>query len=301
MIVILSAILPVGCIVFIGFIVGKTLKLEQSTLSRLSLYVLFPALIVDNLYRTTLTGENAIAIILGFTLTYLILGFIAFYLSRCLKFSSDIQKSLVTTTALPNSGNMGLPVTLFALGEAGLERAIIYLIAWNIVVLITVPAFLQKGGFWSSIQFALKLPLTWALLFGLLLRGFTVQLPWKLDEGLHLLSEAAIPIALLMLGMQIANSHLQLHRYEILASLLRLLGGAIIAYSVGKLLGLTSLDLQVLVLQSSMPTAITAFLMVTEFGGDAVRTARVVVLSTLLSFITLPGVLWAIQMLSELN
>ena len=295
MTVILSAILPVACIVLIGYIVGKKINLDQSTLSRLSLYVLFPALIVDNLYKTTLSSENAIAITIGFLITFVIWCVSAWQLSHSLRFSTDLKKNFVITTALPNVGNLGLPVTLFALGEAGLERAIVYLIVWNVVVLTTVPAFLQKGGFRSSIQFMLRLPLTWAVFFGVALRGFNVQLPFQLDEGLNLLAEAAIPLGLLMLGIQISQSKFELTGYEVGASLLRLVGGGIIAFAVGKMLGLAVLDLKVLVLQSSMPTAITAFLMTNEFGGDGALAARVVVVSTLLGFITLPGVLWLLE------
>jgi predicted permease len=292
---ILSAILPVGLIVLIGFIVGKTLSLEPTTLSRLTLYVLFPSLIVDTLYRTTLTGEDIIAIALGFTLTYFILGIIAWNIGHTLQFPLDLKKSLVATTTLSNSGNMGLPVVLFALGETGLERAVIYLIAWNLVVLITMPGFLQTGGFLASIRFTLKLPLIWAIVLGVSLNQFDLQFPWRLDEGLHLLSESAIPVALILLGLQIAASPLQLNRYELGASLMRLWGGFIIAYAVGHIIGLNALDLKVLVLQSAMPTAITAFLMVNEFGGDQARTARVVVVSTVLSFLFLPVILWLVQ------
>ena len=55
-------------------------------------------------------------------------------------------------------------------------------------------------------------------------------------------------------------------------------------------------DLVVLVLISGMPAAVNTYLMAAEFGGDAARTARVVVLSTLISFLTLPLVLgWALR------
>ncbi|MGB3402543.1 MAG: AEC family transporter [Microcoleaceae cyanobacterium] len=293
--VILSAILPVGFIVLIGFIVGTTLSLEQKTLSRLVLYVLFPALIADTLYRTTLTGEDVFTIVVGFTLIYFILGIIAWNIGYYLGFSLDLRKSLVATTALANSGNMGLPIILFALGEAGLERGVIYLIAWNLVVLITMPGFLQAGGFLSSIRFTFKLPLFWAILFGISFNQFNIQLPLRLDEGLHLLSESAVPMALILLGLQIAGSSLQLTRYEMGASLMRLFGGLIISYSVGKMIGVDTIDLKVFMLQGSMPTAITAFIMVNEFGGDAERTARVVVVSTLFSFLLLPVVLLMIQ------
>ncbi|NEO29700.1 MAG: AEC family transporter [Symploca sp. SIO3C6] len=294
MIAILSTVFPVGLIVFVGFVAGKTLQLEISTLSSLSLYVLFPVLVIDSLYRTTLGAENAIGIFLGFIVTYFLLCLAAWLLGQILNLSVPVQKSLVATTAFPNNGNLGLPITLFALGESGLERAIVYMIASSIVILTTAPVFLMVGSFWSVVRLTLKLPLIWAILLGLGLHWSNVQLPFKIGEGLHLLAQAPIPVALLILGMQIASNRFQLKPYEVAASLMRLVGGALTAYLVGKTLGLTGLDLQVLVLQSSMPTAITAFLLVNEFGGDAARTARVVVLSTLLAFLTLPMVLWAI-------
>lgn len=291
---ILSAVIPVALIVLIGFYAGKTLELDQSTLSRIVLYVLSPALIVDSLYRTTMSRENMLGIFTGFMLTYLLLCLLVWLVGKQFNLPPATQKSLLATTSFPNTGNLGLPVNLFAFGEPGLERAIVYLIASSLVSFSTGPAFLKGGNFWSGLQFTLKLPLIWAMVFGLLLRLLGSELPFKLDEGLHLLAQAAVPLALLLLGMQIAQSNWQFSPYEGGASFMRLVVGALVALLSGKILGLTGLDLQVLVLQSSMPAAVNSFLMVKEFGGDAPRTARVVVVSTLLAFVTLPVVIWAI-------
>ncbi len=294
MIALLSSVIPVALIVLIGFYAGKTLELDQPTLSRVVLYVFSPALIVDSLYRTTVSTENMLGIFAGFILTYLLLCLLVWIVGKQFSLSPAIQKSLLATTSFPNTGNLGLPVNLFAFGEPGLERAIVYLIASSLVTFSTGPAFLKGGSFWSGVRFTLKLPLIWAMGFGVLLRLFGTELPFKLDEGLHLVAQAAVPLALLLLGTQIANSNWQFSYYEGGASFMRLIGGAMVSFCAGKLLGLTGLDLQVLVLQSSMPAAVNSFLMVTEFGGDAPRTARVVVTSTLLGFVTLPVVLWAI-------
>lgn len=295
MIAIISAVIPVGLIVLVGYLAGKKLQIDLSSLSRLSLYVLFPALVADSLYRTTLSAENAAGIFLGFTLTYFLLCLFAWVLGQRFSLSLPVQKSLIATTAFPNNGNMGLPVTFFALGEAGLERAVVYMIASSIIIFTTAPAFLRGGGFASAVGFTLRLPLLWSVFLGLSLHWLDLELPFKLDESLHILAQAAIPIALLILGMHIASSPLELKPYEAGASFMRLIGGAIAAYLVGTVLGLTGLDLQVLILQSAMPAAISSFLMVNEFGGDAARTARVVVLSTLLAFLTLPVVMLVIQ------
>jgi predicted permease len=294
MTVILSTVIPVACIVLVGFIAGKKLDFDRSTLSHLVLYVLAPALIVHVLYITTLNAKNAAAIFFGFALTYLLSCFAAWLLARQLRLSVPVQKSLIATTAFPNSGNMGLAVSSFALGAEGLDRAVVYLIAFNVFVFATAPAFLQGGSWRSQLRAIFKLPLVWAVLVGLALRVFGVELPFKLGESLHMMGQAAIPVALLLLGMQIATNPFKFGLYEVGASLMRLLGGAAIAYLAGKIIGLSGVDLQVLILQSSMPSAVISFLLVDEFGGDAPRTARVVAVSTLLCFVTLPLVLWAI-------
>jgi malate permease and related proteins len=109
-----------------------------------------------------------------------------------------------------------------------------------------------------------------------------------LDKGLHRLGEATILIALLVLRWQIANHRLQPTAYQGYASMMRLLGEAAVAYAVGKAIDLAQLDFQVLVWQSAMPAAISSFLMVNEFGGDAPCRAKVVVVSTLPAFGSLP-------------
>lgn len=294
MTVILSTVIPVACIVLVGFIAGQKLDFDRSTLSRLVLYVLTPAIITDSIYQTTLSAENVADIFWGFTLTYFLLSLVSWLLARQLSLSVPVQKSLMASTAFPNCGNMGLSVSLFALEQPGFDRAVVYLIASSIVIFTTAPAFLKGGSFGSQLLLLLKLPLIWAVLAGLSLRFFEVELPLKLGESLHILGQAAIPVALLLLGMQIATNRFRFGLYEVGASLLRLVGGAIVGYLVAKILGLSGIDLQVVVLQSSMPTAVISFVMVDEFGGDAARTARVVVTSTLLCFVTVPVVLWAI-------
>ena len=295
---VISAVFPVGCIVLIGFIFGKIFVIDEPTLSRLALYVLFPALLTDIMYRTTISIEEAIGIFIAFGLTYLLLCLISWGVGKGLGFSVSVQKSLLATTALSNSGNMGLPVTLFALGEAGLERAVIYLISWNLIVFSTMPAILKGGGFRSSIIFTFKLPIIWGMILGIVINLFNIELPLKLDDGLHLLGEAAIPVSLLLMGIQISKNRFQPRSYELIASLMRLFGGAFIAYFVGRIINLEILDLQVVVLQSSMPSALASFLIVNEFGGDATITSRVVIVSTLLSFFTLPIILWVIRITS---
>jgi predicted permease len=292
MIAFFSAIVSVSFIILLGAIAARTISLEAKALSQLSVYILAPALVADGLYRTTLSFQSAISLLLSFALISVILYGIIWILGYYLKLPILTRKSLLATTLLPNNGNLGLPLIAFTLGDAGLERAIIYMIGSSILLFGIIPALLAGHSLSSGFRFTLKLPLVWAMLAGLGLRFFDLKLPFQLDTAIAQLGKAAIPIALLLLGVQLASTRFGVGRYESVASGLRLGVAPLVAYGVGKLFHLTGLDLQVLVLQSAMPVAVNTIVLVTEFGGDSVKVARTIVTTTLVSLLTIPFILW---------
>lgn len=292
--VLISAVLPIALVALCGAWVGHAFPLDLKTLARTNIYVLLPALVLTGVYGSSVAASNAAGIVVGFLLNCVVLYAIATVLGRTLKLPSDTRKSLVATTLLANSGNIGLPFVLFALGEAALERAVIYLIASAIFMASIGPVFLKGEGLRAGVKVTLNLPVFWATLAGLLLQSFAWSVPTALDKALSLLSGAAIPIALLTLGIQLSRTRLNFGPYEIFAACLRLFVSPLTAYGMGRLIGLSGLELDVLVMQSAMPVAVNTLIWVTELGGDTVRVARTIVLSTVMSLGSLPVVLWLI-------
>jgi hypothetical protein len=284
----LNTVLPVALVIFSGYLMGKRIPMDLTTLSRLTLYLLVPALIFDAMYRAEYSREGLVGLALGFTLTYLLLFLAITGMARLLGLSPEAAKSLLVCSLFPNSGNMGLSLVYFALGEEGLRRAVVYFILSSVVMFGLGPAFIRGGGLKEGLLFTLRLPLFYALLLGLLLKTLGVSLPFRLDEGLRLMGQAAIPVLLLTLGMQMSQTRFQVGAFEGVASSLRLLVAPLLAYGVGFILGLPRLEHQVLVLQSATPVAVNAFLLTREFGGEALRVARSVVVSTFLAFLTIP-------------
>jgi len=284
----LNTVLPVALVVFSGYLLGKRIPMDLTTLSRLTLYLLVPALIFDAMYRAEYSREGLVGLALGFALTYLLLFLAITGIAKLLGLSPEAAKSLLVCSLFPNSGNMGLSLVYFALGEEGLRRAVVYFILSSVVMFGLGPAFIRGGGLKEGLLFTLRLPLFYALLLGLLLKALGVSLPFRLDEGLRLMGQAAIPVLLLTLGMQMSQTRFQVGAFEGVASSLRLLVAPLLAYGVGFILGLPRLEHQVLVLQSATPVAVNAFLLTREFGGEALRVARSVVVSTFLAFLTIP-------------
>jgi hypothetical protein len=214
------------------------------------------------------------------------------------KVSPLLRKTLLATTLFANTGNLGLPFITFSLGETGLERAIVYLISSSILLTAIGPTLLKGEGLATGLRITLRLPIFWAMVVGLLLQALAITLPLRLGDGLKLLGGAAIPVALVTLGMRLAVTSFRLSLTVVVSAILRLLVAPAIALTIGWLLGLQGQDLQVLVLQGGMPTAVNTFIWVTEFGGDVDLAARTIVFSTLLSTLTLPSLLWGLLVIS---
>jgi malate permease and related proteins len=300
MIALLPAVLPVGLIILIGFISSRTLSLERQSLSQLIFYVLSPALIIDSLYRTSLSLESSLSLLAAFTVTSGLVYLITKAIGKITNLSESYEKAFLAASIFSNNGNMGLPVATFAFGTGGLERAIIYMIGSSILMFCFGPAIIQGKGIIRELKLILKLPLIWSILFGLGLRLLsskipTFKFPFDLDLGIKILGESAIPIALVLLGMQLSHTHFTLNLKELWAIIVRLLIAPAIAFTVGFLLQLETLNLQVLVLQTAMPTAVNSLIIVTEFGGDKDFIARNIITSTVLSFLTIPFILWLLQ------
>lgn len=295
----LPVILPISLIILIGYIAGKTLNLDYQTLSQLTIYILVPALIASSLYRNTLSLNSAAGLVTGFILITLALYVVVSLLSQSLNLAPSVRISLLATTLFGNVGNLGLPLISSTLGTAGLERAIIYLISATILMAGIGPTILKTKGLRASIALTFRLPLFWAMLLGLLLQLLNVKLPFRVDEGMQMLGNAAIPVALVTLGTQLSQNQLVIGWYELMAAGLRLIVAPLIAFGIGSSLQLTGLELQVLILQSAMPTAVNTLIWVSEFGGEPPRVARSILSSTLLSLGTLPILLSNIRILGS--
>lgn len=295
MLPLLPAVIPVSLIILIGFIAGRTLPLDNQTVSKITLYVLSPALVFDSLYRTTLSLKSTQDLLIAFALTSCLTYLLVWIISKIAKLTPPLQKGLIATTIFSNNGNIGLPVANFAFGAAGLERAVLYMIGSSILMFCFGPAILKGKGINYSTHLILKLPLFWSIVAAVCLRLLAFKFPFQIDRAIHELGQAAIPVALILLGMQLSHTKFELRIKEIFAAILRLLIAPLIAYFIGLNLHLESLNLQILVLQSAMPTAVNSLVLVTEFGGDANFVARSIVTSTVMSFVTLPLVLWLLS------
>jgi malate permease and related proteins len=149
---------------------------------------------------------------------------------------------------------------------------------------VVTPSVLREGSWRSRVKTVFALPLVWAAMFGVALNALGVRIPTGIDRGIELLAQAAVPMLLISLGLQIGASGFPRPNAAMLRSLaLRLVLGPCIAFFVAWVVGANGLERSALVLSSAMPTAINAFLVAQELKADAKLVGGIVMLTTLCS------------------
>lgn len=303
-----NVLLPVMIVAGLGALLASRMQIDQVTVSRITMYLLIPALVLDVILRTPVRAAEAGQLGLAFLLTMgvcLLLGWLA-GLGR----PDAERRSLSAASGIWNSGNMGLPIALFVFGQSGFDRATVVFLVSIVAMYIVGPALYgsasrsgQKYGVADVLRSVFRLPTVWVALIAVMLRVLNVPLPQGVTRGVSLLAEATLPLVLLSLGLQLgAGGWPPLHRRVWLAGAARLIGGPLIggpliALGVGLVVGLRAESLAVLVLSASMPTAVNALLLAQEYGGDAETVAGVVLVTTLGSVLTIAAVVALLPML----
>jgi predicted permease len=286
----LNVITPVFALVLIGYVAAPRLGLEARTLSRFAYYILVPAFVFNVMSTATVEAALATKMIVYIVLVHLACAWLGYGVARLLRRPPAMVGAYVLVAVFGNVGNFGLPLIEFRLGEAALVPATVYFLAIVIVAFVigVAAANLQKGGSLGAILAVFKTPALLALPPALLVNGLNLTPPLLLTRITGLLGGAMVPTMLVALGVQLATTEaLTIDRDVVVASGLRLLGGAALALLIVVPFGLTGLERGAGVLQSAMPTAVLASIIALEYDllPDFVTTA--VLFSTLASVVTL--------------
>jgi len=189
-----------------------------------------------------------------------------------------------------NGGNYGLPVVLFAFGPDALSHATVYFVTASILT-YTVGVFTAAAGRRSFIQALIgitKIPAIYGVTAAFLVLGSGFTVPTALMRPIELLSEAAIPTMVLVLGMQLERATIPDRPLLVAAAvLLSLVGTPIISLGLTWVLGLTGPARQAGVILASMPVAVVTTILAVEFEIAPTFVTSAVFFSTLLSPLTL--------------
>lgn len=292
--IILTIIAPVILIAGLGAVLDRIKGLETSTVSRLVIYLASPALAFYSIANSSIKSDEFGKLVLFSILLSATITILAWLIGVQSKMDRLTGSAFVLSASLFNGINYGVPLNEFAFGQPGLERAIVIGVVAGLYA-NTVGVFLASWGK-ASISQALRnvvsVPLPYAAILGLVVNLVHLPVPQPVMRLTGILGGGAIPLMLIVLGIQISRASLR-GRWPVIvgASFVRLLGGATIGILIALLLGLEGVSRQAAILEAAMPTAVVASVLATEFNSDARLVSSIILFSTLLSLLTVPFII----------
>ncbi len=285
-----EVIFPVFFVVGIGYYLGrKNPKIDTTFITNFAANIGTPAMIIFAVTSTGITFD-----IFRDYFWYYLLAIICFALVGIptlffLK-TKDIIREL-PPLILPNTGNMGLPICLFAYGSEGLgvSAAITSLI---ILFHFTLGVFLADRSF--NYNVILKNPPFYAILFSALILYNDITLPIFVINTTEWLMFATIFLILMSLGIALTRLKVFSLNKAIISSCTRMLIGPLIGVGLIYHFNLSGFAAGVLLIQCSMPSAVLNYLVASIYSPKKIidSVASTIVVSTLMSFITVPIVVF---------
>lgn len=284
--IVLAAVLPILITAFVGYLFARKGKpVEGESLRILVSQIGTPALVFTALAKISISGETFALYALA---TFCCLGAYWALSQIMLRAVGLSRRTYLQPLMFGNTGNLGLPLALYACGQAGLGYASI-IFAITSVGNFTIGQALAAGkANWKSL---LGSPNLTAALLGVAAAELQIPIPEWLMNTLTLLGSIVVPMMLFMLGTSLAKIRVTTFQRAFWLGLFRLAMGTSVAFAITALFGFHNEARTVMILLSSSPPAVYNYLFAIIWKTEPEEVASLVVVGTLISAFWIPVLL----------
>jgi predicted permease len=284
----LAPVIPVFLLIAAGFVFAHWKKINLTSVTEIIVYLGTPSLVFSSLAGKSLFANEIAVLSAGILLIFAIVGF---FIRLYFLVSGFSSRGFALPTLFMNAGNMGIPLALFAFGQAGLQRATLMFVIITFLQYSLGIYILNGRSNWTEI---FRLPLIYAALAGLSVNLAQISLPELLLRPIIMLGQATIPIMLISLGYRLHEVESLQWGHALGGALARIGGGFAAANLAVHLIGAEGVNRQVLLLYGALPAAVVNFVLTEKYRQDPALAASIVVISTFISIFTIPVVFWLI-------
>jgi predicted permease len=237
-----------------------------------------------------ISAGKVLVFAVGFHILSILIGRMLFF-----RMPVNTGNVLQFITIFSNCGYMGYPVIGSIYGSQGIFFTSIYVVAFNLFVwTYGVMLFTGKTD-WAAVKTALLNPGLIAVVLGMVLFIFSIKLPVPVAQTLQIVGSMTTPISMIVIGSMLAEirpADLFTGTAIYYGAAVRLIVMPLIALAVLTVLGFKGIILGVCFLAVAMPAAAMSVPLAEKNNGDAIFASRTVFLSTILSVVTIPVMIW---------
>lgn len=281
---ILAIVMPVVLVIAIGWLYGRKARPDMRGINQALLDVITPLLVVSAFASKDFALGEQLPLLAACVLVVLGSGLLAWPVARM----AGLQpRTFVPPMMFNNSGNMGLPLAIFAFGEAGLAPSVILFAASNLLHFTVGVKIVNHRA--SLLQIA-RSPMVIATVIGLLL---SMIKPWwvmpePLYQSIKLLGDATVPLLLFSLGVRMVDANLRNWSVGLLGAVVCPLTGLLVAWPASLLFTLTPLQTGLLFVYASLPPAVLNFLVADRYRQEPDQVASIVLLGNMAAILFVP-------------
>lgn len=283
-------IIPILIAAAAGFIVARRFQIDPNPIGKLLFNIFSPCLVFSSLSTSEIEGSEFVIIFAAVILFQVIMALMALGLAWIHGVNPVDRATTMLAAFCFNAGNYGLSLVNFAFGPEIFARSVVAFVA-TVIGHYSLGIFVASSGRQSpfvSLLSILKTPAVYAAAAALLVKAFQISVPLAIDRSVSLLADAAIPVMLVLLGLQLAQS-VKLRNAPLVVSSagLKLVAAPLIAWIIALFLSMPTASAVAFIIQSSTPTAVITIIFATEFDLNRELSLNFILASTLFSPVTL--------------
>ncbi len=283
-----ESVFPIFALIAVGYCIARVRQVDLMPFTEILIYLASPCLVLSSFLHHPIPvrdfGQVFLAALGIVAITGLAIG-------MGLRATGKIERlrGLMLPVIFMNTGNMGLPLNQLAFGPEGLSYAVIFFVSIAVLHYSLGIAMLKvPGGFGE----ALRLPLIYAAVLGVVLNLGRVSLPNWIVTPVDLIGQIAIPLMLLLLGYQLLQVQFKQLGLSVMFAVLRIGGGFLAGLLIVKILGLADTAAKVVILMSALPPAVLNSVLAKRYNRNPELVSSTILLGTLISIVTTPVILY---------
>jgi predicted permease len=295
--IVLKIMLPIMILIAVGFIANKRLNLDSRTFAKLFIYIFVPAIFFSKIYYASVPLKEVWFILAYITAIQLLMLIIASLCTRLFAYSRSKSVALGNSLMFFNSGNYGLPLAdlVFRGSPNAMTIQVLIMLIQN-VTSNTFGVFRASSANSSrrqSMRNMLEMPTLYVLAVVLVVKLFDVAVPEQILVPLKYISDGFIGIALIALGVQLAEIKLDFKFGDVLLPCcIRLLLSPLLGYLVVLALGIKGILAQSMVIGVATPAAVNTAIIALQYTNEPEYASRIVYFTTLFSPLSLSLVIY---------
>jgi hypothetical protein len=289
---ILNIVLPTFIVIFVGFVLGKSKKIDMSAVVEILFWIGIPCLAFAAMTSKQIVLLEASKIWASAVLIMAGTGLVAWIVFKLARIK---HSGLYVPIVILNAVNIPFPVMSMAYGQEGLLGATLFYIPVTLLSFTAGVMILSRSNWKDGIRETLKVPALYGAVLGLAVNLLHIKIPNLVFKPIDLIGTMVIPLTLLVLGHRLASVRITDVPTTMLASGLRIGVGLGMGLVAAALFGLSGVSRSVVILDSAMPSAANTSILAMKYNNEPELVSSVVFVTTVASLVIIPFLLFLLK------